>query len=514
MKKIDKLILKNFKFFYGEEVLNFDNENILFYGENGSGKSSIYWALYTLLQSSTKKTDEEKHRILKYFDKSDGDTLVNRYMEDSDTASISITLNNGSEYIVSLDDTNTNLEDIVIYEAYTVSDFINYKLLAKNFDFKHSENLDIFEFLEKNIFDDIFTEDKTTTFGKWWKKISSVYTLKGQANKYNNTKELEVDINLFFEALKNYLSSITEDMNTILRDYFKLNINIKFEPELDITLLNKYRRVFRLDGQEKQQTTYYAKFPWIYLHVEYDEYVHEENDKYINRPHTYLNEAKLSAIALSVRFAMLRKKANTNDILKILVLDDLLVSLDMNNRSIVLNMLINDEYLNDYQIIMLTHDKAFFEMAKQKFQQSSEHIWKYYEMYVDDSGEVEKPFIKKSKSYLDRAYEEFLNRNYDCSANLSRKACEGLLFKYLPSDKKFSLICDKLQFNNLLQNARSQEQNTSNAELFNKLDTFRMSIFNPQSHSDDTEVYREELKDAINTVKTLKEFVEGASNAT
>jgi len=48
MSKINKLILENFKFFNGKEEFNFEGKNVLIYGENGSGKSSIYWALYTL----------------------------------------------------------------------------------------------------------------------------------------------------------------------------------------------------------------------------------------------------------------------------------------------------------------------------------------------------------------------------------------------------------------------------------------------------------------------------------
>ena len=63
MKKIDELTLENFKFFRGLETLNFNSKNILVYGENGSGKSSLYWALYTFMQSSLKEDNE----IKKYF---------------------------------------------------------------------------------------------------------------------------------------------------------------------------------------------------------------------------------------------------------------------------------------------------------------------------------------------------------------------------------------------------------------------------------------------------------------
>ena len=44
MIKVDKLIIDNFRFFNGLESLEFDSKNILIYGENGSGKSSIFKA--------------------------------------------------------------------------------------------------------------------------------------------------------------------------------------------------------------------------------------------------------------------------------------------------------------------------------------------------------------------------------------------------------------------------------------------------------------------------------------
>lgn len=47
MIKIDKITLNNFKFFIDEEEHNtfeLNGQNMLVYGENGSGKSSIYKA--------------------------------------------------------------------------------------------------------------------------------------------------------------------------------------------------------------------------------------------------------------------------------------------------------------------------------------------------------------------------------------------------------------------------------------------------------------------------------------
>ena len=58
--RINRLILQDFKFFYGYNELLFNGNNTLIYGENGSGKSSIYWALYTFMQSSIKEDAEVK----------------------------------------------------------------------------------------------------------------------------------------------------------------------------------------------------------------------------------------------------------------------------------------------------------------------------------------------------------------------------------------------------------------------------------------------------------------------
>ncbi len=44
--KISRIRLVNYKFFHGEFELPVGGENLLIYGENGSGKSSIYKPWY------------------------------------------------------------------------------------------------------------------------------------------------------------------------------------------------------------------------------------------------------------------------------------------------------------------------------------------------------------------------------------------------------------------------------------------------------------------------------------
>ena len=50
MKKISRIKIKNFKAFQQEQAFDLKAKNVLVYGNNGSGKSSLFWALYTLTQ--------------------------------------------------------------------------------------------------------------------------------------------------------------------------------------------------------------------------------------------------------------------------------------------------------------------------------------------------------------------------------------------------------------------------------------------------------------------------------
>ncbi len=75
MSKINTITLSNFKFFGKEEIINIDGKHLLLYGENGSGKSSLFWGIYTLLEASMKKSTD----IAKYFKpyQNSSESLVN-----------------------------------------------------------------------------------------------------------------------------------------------------------------------------------------------------------------------------------------------------------------------------------------------------------------------------------------------------------------------------------------------------------------------------------------------------
>ena len=521
--KIGKLTLKNFKFFYGEETLDFEGKNVLLYGENGSGKSSIYAALYTLLNNAK----SPNIKIQNYFNHREKNRLLNRYIEAVDTGRISITLVDGEEYAIS----NDNVDIIqykrgtTIKEASIASDFINYKLLAKLYDFKHSQTIDLFELFESDIFS-YLTYDTHRNYDNVWDGF--LKKEKTAPRKWSNEYMTFIrNIDSFNTKLNTFLDSIIESTNTILQEHFYSNLKISFT----------YRP---LEYDSNHDIPRYRDLinPKINITISLlNDNIPIDANRKIEQPHTFLNEAKLTAIALSIRLAILRTRISA-DVLKILVLDDLLISLDMSNREIVANMLIEDDFLKDYQIIMLTHDRAFFEMAKQKFDSVPEYPWNFFEMYINDEGDFEKPYLQKSLNYFEKAEKYFREYDYSACANYLRKEVERIKkLKAIeesvgvPVDRSMRIIKSLISSDDFTNFSRPATTNDTcigrvRGKLIgikHNLDQAReptveidlkdiasilQRILHPQSHDDTSRpLYKKELEEAIEIIQGIRDTI-------
>ena len=61
MPAINRIHICGFKAFPNDFELQLEGKNLLMYGENGSGKSSLYYALHALLQSVFKDDKGAKY---------------------------------------------------------------------------------------------------------------------------------------------------------------------------------------------------------------------------------------------------------------------------------------------------------------------------------------------------------------------------------------------------------------------------------------------------------------------
>ena len=91
--RLHELHINNFKFYQKQDpnspLLKIDGKNLLVYGENGSGKSTIYWSIYTLLESAFKINEFD---VEKYFVKGTEFGLVNIHAKANQPAYIKMIL--------------------------------------------------------------------------------------------------------------------------------------------------------------------------------------------------------------------------------------------------------------------------------------------------------------------------------------------------------------------------------------------------------------------------------------
>jgi len=146
----------------------------------------------------------------------------------------------------------------------------------------------------------------------------------------------------------------------------------------------------------------------------------------------YLNEAKLHLVALLLFFETVKKhKASLPEGKhKLLVLDDIVTSLDATNRIFLVNYLIRD--FSDSQIVLLTHNVSFFNMVHLKLSNAIDGLpdkWVEYNIYesINDSKAYSYSAMKDSKAIL-AEYNNTTNR--DEAGNQIRRRFEAVMYEF------------------------------------------------------------------------------------
>ena len=184
--------------------------------------------------------------------------------------------------------------------------------------------------------------------------------------------------------------------------------------------------------------------------------------KGIERPQVYFNEAKLTQLALSIRFAASLVNLHESAI-KLLVLDDLLISLDMSNRMKVVEILLSETF-EDYQKVFMTHDLGFFQECERRI--GAQHTnWKYVSLQgLPSDDEIT---VKVEKSDLQKAEGYIRGHDYDEAALALRKASETIVRRFLDDEvwptKKFSSL------DGMLREAKTKLNQELPLDLYSKV---------------------------------------------
>jgi hypothetical protein len=213
-----------------------------------------------------------------------------------------------------------------------------------------------------------------------------------------------------------------------------------------------------------------------------------------------LNEARLSAIAISIYLGMIKRHIQGIPC-KILFLDDIFIGLDIANRLPLLNILKSE--FPDYQIFITTYDKPWYEYAK-SYLEGAEN-WKTLEFYAQETKEgFEIPLVNDDSDFLQKAERYCTECDYKAAAVYTRSAFEKTLRKYCQDKKK------KIIFKSRLKDYTTEDfwhvvKEDVDYSIQAEIEKYRTLVLNPFSHyNTERHEIKTELKDAIKAVKSLK----------
>ena len=236
----------------------------------------------------------------------------------------------------------------------------------------------------------------------------------------------------------------------------------------------------------------------------------------LDEPQNFLNEARLSALGLAIYLAgrLALVQSAPPDVLKLLVLDDVLIGLDQSNRIPVLDLLENQ--FRGWQIVLLTHDRLWFETARTRAVLHGG--WNVVELFANSEAEVAyRPTVASRESdviedYLQRATVHLRNSDWRASAVYARSAFEMWLKVQCAVHSipiQFSLEPRKIDanvyFTAIGKWAENSHAKPAFAGVLKVLELYRDTVFNPGSHSYPTTMSGGEQRAAIAAMRFVNE---------
>ena len=509
MAKINGIVINGFKAFPSLHTIELEGKHLLMYGENGSGKSSIYYALHCIF-NSYRKPDKGK----KYFDKSNSQNLVNRFFSPKDASDkpyVAVNWFDGGRnvFLSTVSEHGCDgFDRLSELETY----FVNHQLLNGFFNFTNSNSINLFPIFQREILPYKYIDEQGTYLSLMYEQIEEEASKLG--NK-SSTKKINEMIDIFNRELEGFIG----DINIAVSDIYKNHFKADGEQDLSIVLTypeenpnpDVYFDGFRLKWDNRLIKTQNGELeraknksliePIISIEI-------KEAGIEIPKPHINFNEAKLTAIALSIRFALLKGINSDDDATppegSFLALDDMLISLDMSNRAKVVDFLL--KISDKYKIYLFTHDKMFFEYFKHKTKKNQD-AWVYKEIYMDYD---KTPYIRNSEDYLGQAEHYIKQHECEIAGNFLRKEAEAFCKDFLPKKKQLTGDFAHLDLNGLIMNCKdyAAESGVIDISIFNELDEHRKFILNPSSHdSYDVAKYGHEVKRCLQTLRKLREII-------
>jgi len=554
--RIDRIEICDFRGFPADLVPSvvLNGKNLLLYGENGSGKSTIFSALAHLLDLREQNPFDDnlknakclKHRF------TDPDLQVGRV-----TLCFTSPLTGPPHAEMTWQIGSSRPTNHPFFRTMArTRGFLDYRaVLQTHFLHRDQDGINLFPLVVETLLRDVEYPTTARTFGEEWQGIRNegeewlrmalldpskmsdlekiAYGLQPQEGE-ETREDSEFDERTAFDSfvtgqhqlltkrIKEFndglLGRLTE-IQTLANQYIA-----SFDPFLKID----FGYVQGIKSPEVGNGTWPGE-PKLMLRATF-------RNELIEHPATFLNEARLTAIALAFYMAALKVEipesaSRTSPEPRLLVLDDVLIGLDMAHRLPVLKLVESEFVKNGWQVMLLTFDRAWYEVAKQWL---GGHQWKCYELFASSLGNYEKPILLPDEDHLYRALTFLLQGEVKAAAVHVRTKFE-LLLKWACEELKVSIrYRSKIEkvpasdFWAALKGARVEARPDPvwqgqhwwqprpvkvpavRADLQMRIEHAVSWVLNPLSHSESVDRYRTEIEDAIFAVNDLEQSVRQA----
>ncbi len=495
MKWITEISIDNYRAFGKKETINITEGNhLLIYGENGSGKSSIYNALKDFFASSF--TNSGIHFKLNEFQEIAQNHFGNIIVKISENGK-------ESDYKFSIPIATNHNQIPEIQLANKIKGFLDYKkmLQVHSLNIPDNEQPNLFNLIFKDLLSDYLIPNPKggVTEVELFKEYNSIseilLTKRSNAHEFINAKN---DLLNLRKSLNTPLENIFKRVNDYLAKYFKNKLTIK--PIIGSFGLTKESPIKTRKMRER-----------FFLSIEY------ANTK-IDYYQAFLNEARLSSLAICIYLSAIKEYSlkAPPDTLKVLYLDDVFIGLDTSNRFPLLEIIKEEFIKEDFQFFISTYDREWFELSRHWFSTKNIKI-KALELFIEDNENIpltpDYPVIIPSKGNFAKAKAYFKAKDYTASGNYLRKECEDLISKILPKTYKINEDCSKVQeLENLLKKLEKLFEDCNipkPKELLDSLKIYRKALLNPSSHNDlKSPIFRKELEEAFKIVGNLEKLYE------
>lgn len=482
--RINTLSLCDFRAFPDPITFDLAAKNMLIYGENGAGKSSIFQALLYFFAMRPPQIASVKNI---FSDRPDTDFRID------------VTFNDGTAPVPWSSirhPTRLPGADARVAEAALRKSCLDYRALLDTNYIHGSRRLNLFD-LSVSI---LLADFPVPTEGVAIKTISALWAEIDRAKPWNYNSSLDpiqTACVAFNEGFRLALEALRPRLVELVQTMLGASVEVKPFQFGGVTYQHEWWKRDRIiKGKEL--------FPEIVF-----------NGKDLPTTQTFLNEARLSAFALAMYLGgRLACVPAGGDRLKLLVLDDVLIGLDHDNRIPVLRVLQN--HFGDWQLVVLTHDRVWFDMARQFHDGSNQ--WTWAEIYADGDGGRATPSVKMPNgdivhAALDECTAHLAANTIPSAATSARRAFEWALKRFC--DKRRVQVAftmnQKDNDSEALMNAVTawaempgQNRAARMNLILANLRMYRAGVLNPQTHANAPNPSRQEVEGAVAAIRALE----------